>query len=190
LVDYGLVNEAVLGDWKIEDGCPRTFQGAVPASWADSTGRVRVGKGYFAVSAAAAHWFEYIHVGADFRERTQGAMFAVHSRMDVDWRADLRVGDAIRVNSRLAGCEAKRLIHMQILSRRDDPAPLMVVQILALHFDTAARGTTPFPEDVAERLAEVWAVHRELERPPLAGTEIDPLPMEPLPMEPLPVEAV
>jgi len=178
MIDYGLTNEITPGDWLVEEGCPRTFQGRVPDAWADAKGRVRLGRGYFAISAASAHWFEYIGVGADFRARTKGAMFAVHSRMDVDWRADLRPGEPIRVNSRLAAWDPKRFIHMQILTRQDDPAPVMIMQILALHFDTVARKTSPFPADVAARLTEVWSVHGSLPRPPLAGTEIAPLAME------------
>lgn len=172
-------NEIEAGRWPLDGPCPRTFQGRVPASWREPGGPLRPMNSILVLAQAATNWFDYCGVGDSLRARGPGAMFAVHSRMDFDPQATLDVGDGIRVNSRLVGLDPKRLVHMQILCRVGDDTPLVVLQILALHVDTGGPRSAPFPADIYAGLETIWAVHRTLPRPALAGDAIQPISMVP-----------
>jgi acyl-CoA thioesterase FadM len=82
-----------------------------------------------------------------------------------------RTGDRLWLSLQVLGVDAKRL-HIAHEIRSDSGAVLATAEQLLLHVDLAAGRATPFPAELAGRLAQIRAAHAVLPRPGYAGRSI------------------
>ncbi len=98
---------------------------------------------------------------SEYRERTGCSMYTVESH--IRYLRDVAEGDRLAVRTRVLGADAKkaRFAH-ELYVLGPDPAddtgpapdaePVATTELLALHVDQRAGRTTPFPDQVRERL--------------------------------------
>jgi len=146
----------------LDDGRPRSFEGLAEARWCGPDGFVKPMMTVLAITTGAGRWFEFIDCGAYHRDVRKNGMFALDTHTAIAPGFDLRAGEPIRVNSQLMAFDAKRLIHLQVVRRLDDEAPLVAMAFLAINVDSVARKVAPFPPEVIARLTEVQAAHARL----------------------------
>lgn len=134
----------------------------MPASWCGPDGLVKPLATAVAITNGAGRWFEFVDLGETHRSVRKFGMFALDTHTAIAASFDLRAGEAYRVNSQLMGFDAKRLIHLQVMRRRDGDVPLVSMAFVAINVDSVARKVAPFPPEAVARLTEVYAVHAKL----------------------------
>ncbi len=140
---------------------------AVPAEWLDYNGHMNVAYYMLAFDRATDVLFDYVGTGAAHIEAANQSMFALESH--VTYRRELRLGDGLRVESRLLGFDDKRMHFFHRMYRADDGELAATCELLGMHIDMERRRSAPFPPAVHERLAAVRQAHAALPPAPEVG---------------------
>jgi acyl-CoA thioester hydrolase len=146
----------------------RLHQTAVAPQWADYNGHMSESAYLLVFGDGADALFRYFGVDEDYRASGRSLFTAeTHLRH----LREARVGDRLSLSLQVLGVDAKRL-HIVHEMRGDGGAELATAEQLLLHVDTAAGRVTPFPDEIAGRLAEIREAHAALPVPGYACRSI------------------
>ncbi|MFF8641421.1 thioesterase family protein [Streptomyces sp. NPDC015345] len=130
----------------------------VRAEWIDYNGHMS--EAFYVLVFGYATDAMMIETGlhAGYRESTGCSLYTVEAH--IRYLKDVPEGAHLAVRTRLLGADAKkaRFAHeMYVVEGADeapapDAAPVATTELLALHVDQKAGRTTPFPQDIRERL--------------------------------------
>jgi len=117
--------------------------------------------------------FDRLGIGSAYRVRTGRTIFAAETH--VTYKAEVRLGDALKIESLLLGADAKpvHLFHRMFHGETDVLAA--TCESLGLHVDGVARRVVPFADDVARVLHTAVAAQAGIPRPPEVGRHISTL---------------
>jgi acyl-CoA thioesterase FadM len=133
---------------------------ALREDWLDAYGHLN--EAYYLVPFSNASWAlqDHFGIGVDYFERTGGALYTVETHLR--YLKEVRAPASLEIDSLVLGADAKRL-HFAHMMTVDDTSRA-TFECVALHVDTRAGRTAPFPEAVqvaleAARVAEPpdWA---------------------------------
>jgi len=153
---------------RVIDAPLRLHETEVAAEWADYNGHMTESAYLLIVGDSADAFFRYVGVDDDYRAAGR-SLFTAETHLRHLGQA--RTGDRLRLSLQVLGVDAKRL-HIAHEIRSDSGAVLATAEQLLLHVDLAAGRSTPFPADLAGRLAQIRAAHAVLPRPGYAGRSI------------------
>jgi acyl-CoA thioester hydrolase len=146
----------------------RLHETEVAAEWADYNGHMTESAYLLIVGDSADAFFRYVGVDDDYRAAGR-SLFTAETHLRHLGQA--RTGDRLRLSLQVLGVDAKRL-HIAHEIRSENGAVLATAEQLLLHVDLAAGRATPFPAELAGRLAQIRAAHAALPRPGYAGRSI------------------
>ena len=153
---------------RVIDAPLRLHETEVAAEWADYNGHMTESAYLLIVGDSADAFFRYVGVDDDYRAAGR-SLFTAETHLRHLGQA--RTGDRLRLSLQVLGVDAKRL-HVAHEIRSDGGAVLATAEQLLLHVDLAAGRATPFPAELAGRLAQIRAAHAALPRPEYAGRSI------------------
>lgn len=142
----------------------------VRREWIDYNGHMNVAYYVLAFDHATDVWFEHLELGEAYRKRTGCSIFALE--LHVNYMAELKEGDPLRITTQLLDHDDKRLHFFHRMYHAERGTLCACLEIMGLNVDMAARKAQPFPSDVRHRIETVAAAHAALPRPPEAGRSI------------------
>ncbi|MEI6231248.1 MAG: thioesterase family protein [Actinomycetes bacterium] len=138
---------------------------SVRNEWLDYNGHVTDSAYAVMCTAANEAFLEYLGVSADYLARTDCTTYTVEAHLR--YLAEVAGGATITSETILVDADAKRLrIHTALF---DGETQVLTGEYLYLHMDQSAGKVSPFPQDRADVLAAVKAVHAALDQPAHIG---------------------
>jgi betainyl-CoA thioesterase len=129
------------------------YRTAVRPEWVDYNGHMSEPWYVFVFGEATDAFYDLIELGDAARRASQRSVFTVESH--VWFLREMKMGEAIRIGTRLIDHDAKRLLLYHELVRESDGEPAAASEILALHVDTNGPRVVPFAPSVLNRIATV-----------------------------------
>jgi acyl-CoA thioester hydrolase len=142
----------------------------VEPHWIDYNGHLNMAYYNVLFDRAVDETYELIGVGADYVARRRQSIFT--AEVHVRYLRELHAGDPVRVTFQLIDYDAKRLHYFEQLFHAADGWVSATSENLSLHVDMTSRKAAVFPNEVADRLAEMKASHALLPVPEAAGRRI------------------
>jgi acyl-CoA thioesterase FadM len=132
--------------------------------WLDAYGHLN--EAYYLVPFSNASWAlqDRFEIGVDYFERTGGALYTVETHLR--YLKEVRAPALLQIESLVLGADAKRLHFAHVMTVEDSLKATF--ECVALHVDTRAGRTAPFPEAVQAALEAA----RAAEPPDWAGRGI------------------
>ena len=142
----------------------------VEDQWIDYNGHFNMA--YYSVifDRAGDEAFDLLGLGPDYVERTNYSFFTLE--VHLSYLRELHAGDMVRVSLQLLNYDSKRIHYVQEMFRADDGTLSCVSEHIVMHVDIAAKKSSPFPTEVLERIAAMYAAHNSLPVPPQVGHKI------------------
>jgi len=142
----------------------------VEPQWIDYNGHLNMAYYNVLFDRAVDETYELVGVGTDYVAERQHSVFT--AEVHVRYLRELHAGDPVRVTFQLLDYDTKRLHYFEQLFHAEDGWVSATSENLSLHVDMASKKSTPFPREVADRLAEMKASHALLPLPEAAGRRI------------------
>ena len=136
-------------------------------AWTNARGVVRAGLYTAPFDLAIDHFKDQLGFDQAWRDANLRSTVALEARMS--FRAEARVGDELRVETRILDVDAKRMHLGQRLCR--DREVLVARESLAISFDLEARRSCPFAEDILANILALHAAQRQLPTWPWVGRQ-------------------
>lgn len=132
----------------------------LPDDWLDAYGHLN--EAYYLVPFSNASWAlqDHFGIGVEYFECTGGALYTVETHLR--YLKEVRAPALLEIESMVLGADAKRLHFAHVMTVGGSLSATF--ECMALHFDSRAGRTAPFPDTVqaalhAARVAELpdWA---------------------------------
>lgn len=142
----------------------------VKPAWLDYNGHMNLAWYSLVCDHAGDAAMNWLDLGAAYRARTGGTIFAVEAHLTYD--RELVEGDALAVETLAleAGPKTLRMFHR--LLHVASGAQAATNEVLLLHVDLNSRRVTPWPDDGLARIDALVAAHARLPRPPEVGRHV------------------
>ncbi len=157
---------------------PAPFTGhtaTVRPEWIDENGHMNMAYYVVVFDGAIDHLWTAIGLGEPYRQRTGHGTFAAEAH--ISYRAELLMGDRVRVVSQILAADDKR-VHLAFEMQRDDAGPsgahdvVAQQEVMLLHVSLKTRRVVPFLPDVAVTVAAAARAHATLPRPDWVGRRL------------------
>ena len=126
--------------------------------WGDAHGKVRIGLFTAPFDLAIDHFKDQLGFDQAWRDANHRSTVALEARMS--FRGEARVGDELRVETRILEADEKRMHLAQQLCRLEEV--LVMRESLAISFDLQARRSCPFAEDILVNIRALHEAQRQL----------------------------
>ncbi|WP_182347982.1 thioesterase family protein [Tomitella gaofuii] len=144
----------------------RSLETTVDEEWIDVNGHMNAQFFGLVIYDAHARFTDLIGLGDVYVERTGNGKVVVESH--ITYESELRLGEAIGVDSWLLGVDDKRLHFFHEMRSLESGWRAAAGEQLDLHFDLGSRRVAPLPVEVRDRLASLSENQRSAGHP--AGT--------------------
>ncbi|MGE0859548.1 MAG: thioesterase family protein [Gammaproteobacteria bacterium] len=139
----------------------------IPA-WLDYNGHMNVAYYTQVFDLAVDAYKAVIGLTLEYIETTGRSTVALESH--VTYQQEAHLGDELRIETRVLGCDGKRAHIYQELYR--DSSLLATQESLALSFDKATRRSAPFEPHIAENYRRMVEAQASIPRPAWVGRSI------------------
>ena len=136
--------------------------------WIDGNGHMNLAYYVLVFDAATDLLCDVAGLSAAHRQQTRTGVFAAETH--ILYRAELLLGDQVRVCSQVVGADAKRIHLAHEMLRGNDPVAQQEVMLLHVSLDT--RRVAPFPPDIQAQVSALAAAHARLPRPGWLGRRL------------------
>ncbi len=144
-----------------------THATAIPA-WLDYNGHMNVAYYTLVFDVGVDAYKAVVGLTMDYIEAVGRSTVALECH--VTYQQEAHLGDELRVETRVLGCDAKRAHIYQEMFRGD--TLLATQESLALSFDKATRRSAPFEPHIAENYRRMVEAQAALPRPAWVGRAI------------------
>jgi acyl-CoA thioester hydrolase len=146
----------------------RLHETGVAPEWTDYNGHMSESAYLLVFGDSADAFFRYVGVDEDYRASGRSLFTAeTHLRH----LREARAGDRLTLTLQVLAVDAKRL-HIAHEMRGDQGQLLATAEQLLLHVGTTVGRVTPFPAEIAQRLAQIRDAHAALPVPGYVGRSI------------------
>lgn len=156
---------------------PTPFRGATASvlpEYIDNNGHMNVGYYHVIFDIAAEPFFHFFGMTPEYRRSTGTSTFALESHLT--FAREVKEGDPLRFETRLLDCDYKRFHYYTEMFHATEGYLAATYESISVHMDMKLRKTSPMPEALARRLAEIKAAHDVLPRPWQVGHVISAKP--------------
>lgn len=152
------------------DGLFDEYRSRVQPEWIDYNDHFNMGYYVVVFDLATDAWLEHIGLGEEHKRSHGVTTFTLESH--VNYLRELRSGDPLRFTTQLLAFDEKRIHYVHQMFHEDEGFVAATNELMSLHVSAAARRAAPMEEGVRRRLAEILAVHRQIEPPPQVGRRV------------------
>ncbi|RMD62647.1 MAG: thioesterase-like protein [Alphaproteobacteria bacterium] len=142
----------------------------VRPEWIDYNGHMNVAYYVLAFDHACDAFLDHVGLDAAYRTRTGGTTFAVECH--ITYQREVAAGDPLRFTTQLLAYDEKRIHHFHCMYHAREGYLAATAEWMSLHVDLTTRRVAPMAPEVQTRLADIYAVHSTLARPPEAGRAV------------------
>jgi acyl-CoA thioester hydrolase len=143
---------------------PITYRAVIPEAYLDEMGHMNVMWYTHLFSQATGSLFDLFGFNRAYFEANQAGAFALE--IHIRYLAEVRVGHAVTVRSRLLGRSAKRLHYLHFMVRDEGEVLSATEECIGTHVDMRVRRSVPLPEVITEAFDRILAEHGRLAWPP------------------------
>jgi acyl-CoA thioester hydrolase len=129
----------------------------VRPEWIDYNGHMNVAYYVLVFDHATDALFDALGLGAAYRDATDLTLFALESH--ILYEHEVRLGDLLRVESRVLGVDGKRLHFGHEMFHAGEGWRAATIELMAVHVDLKTRRTSPFPPDRRQAIDAAAAAH-------------------------------
>ncbi len=151
----------------------QTHHDRVQPNWIDYNGHMNVAYYVLVFDRGTDGLFDRLGIGNAYRIRTGCTIFAAEAH--VIYKAEVKLGDPLVVESLLLGADAKRVHVFHRLFHADTHVLAATYEAIGLNVDQQARRVVPFADEIARALQLVVAAHARAERPAEVGRRVSPV---------------
>ena len=144
-----------------------TLRETVRAEWTDYNGHMNLAYFVLVFDLATDGFYAGFGLGEEYCRRTNHSTFAVESH--TAYLAEVLADTTVRCTTQLLGFDEKRMHYFHRMYREVDGVLAATMELMAVHVDLGTRRVGPMPDDVQDRLGEIFVAHAALERPPQVG---------------------
>ncbi|WP_284313930.1 thioesterase family protein [Labrys miyagiensis] len=157
-------------DWSKPIPAPLAFHRTpVIEAWTDYNDHMTESAFLLVFGDSSDCFFRYIGIDEAYREAGQ-SIYTMETR--IHNRREAHIGDPLALTLQLIDRDAKRLHIFHTMTSEADGAVLATAEQILVHVDMQAGRSSPFPPDLAERIAAIAAVHAVLPLPPTVGVPL------------------
>ena len=138
--------------------------------WVDYNGHMNLAYYVLVFDHATDALLDYLEMGMDYRDRTNGSVFVVESH--VSYQREIMEGATVSVTTQILGADTKRLHVFHSMFEKGSDEAAATIELMFLHVNLETRRTMAFPVDVQERINHIIALHDKLGKPEQAGRRI------------------
>jgi len=142
----------------------------VRPEWVDYNDHMNVAYYVLVFDHATDAVFDHLDLGVAYRERSGCSVFVGEAH--VTYECEVRVGDRLRVTSRVLAFDGKRIILYHEMDCDRAGGLVAANEVLCLHVDLTSRRTAPLPQEAVGRLKRASARDVGLSPPLRAGRTI------------------
>ncbi len=146
------------------------YQHVVKPEWIDSNGHMSLAYYIVMFDQALDVAFQALDIGTAYRQRTGNSSFVVETH--TLYEREVRVGEPVRVVTRVLGADRKRLRLFQEMFHGDSAERLATHEQMCLHIDMRTRRTAVWPEDQQATLRQAVQAQAGRPVPAAAGRRI------------------
>jgi acyl-CoA thioester hydrolase len=139
---------------------PITNHKVIPKEYMDIMGHMNVMWYIHLFDDGTRNFFRSFGFGEDYVRRTGMGSFALESH--VRYRAEVKVGEAVTVRSRVLARSAKTIHFMHFMTRDHDGMLAATIETLSAHADLSRRKVVPYPPEILGQLDPLLNVHQQL----------------------------
>jgi len=139
----------------------------VPGEWIDYNGHMMDAYYFVAFTEATEAFLDHLGLGAAYRAESGCGIYTVESHMC--FSRSVREGATLGYQSRLLGCDRKRLHAYHEMTASKTGEPVATNELMFLHVDLATERVTPMPPERYRAVSALAAAHASLPVPPTAG---------------------
>lgn len=135
--------------------------------WVDYNGHMNMG--FYVVAfdfEATDRLYEWLGVGEEYIANRNMSVFSISSK--TDYLAELFEGDTASIDTLMLDSDGRRLHYFHEM-RNDEGKIVATNELIAINVDMELRRSTPFPDDIQERVAQLVSAHSFLKRPRQVG---------------------
>ena len=138
--------------------------------WIDYNGHMNVAYYMLAIDQAMDDIFDELGIGVRLvRERGMGPMALVNQ---IHYLDELLEGQEFRCDLQLLDADHKRIHYFVTMHHLSKGTVAATLEGLSINVDLKMRRSTPYPDEIRQRIEALSAAHTTLPRPPQAGATI------------------
>ncbi len=142
----------------------------VKPEWIDSFGHMNMA--YYVLVFDSGTYAFWCHVTRERPQAERDEMAYAVVEAHINYIAEVSVGQALRITTRVLDADAKRFRLFHEMHRVEDGALAATNEVLGLGFNLKTRRVAPFTEPVCAELGQLMAGHKGLAWPSNAGRSI------------------
>ena len=142
----------------------------VEDQWIDYNGHFNMAYYNVIFDRAGDEAFLLLGLGPDYAKQTNCSFFTLETH--VTYLRELHAGDKVSVTFQLLDYDAKRVHYVEQMYYAEGGWLSCVSEHMVIHVDMSAKKSSPFPNDVLERIGAMYAAHKSLPVPPQVGHKI------------------
>jgi acyl-CoA thioester hydrolase len=148
------------------------FSGAIKEvedSWIDYNGHFNMA--YYGVlfDRTCDEAFELVGLGPDYL-KTGASFFTLETH--TTYLQELHQGDKVRITVQLLDYDAKRMHYVQEMFHAEQGWLSATMEAICMHVDMTTKKSSPFPDWMHARIAEMYDAHKDAPIPPQVGHKI------------------
>lgn len=143
---------------------------AIQPGWIDYNGHLNMAYYHVLFDHGVDEAFLLFGLGPDYVATQNASFFTLEAH--VCYLRELRLEDPVQVRFRLLDHDAKRAHIFMELVQADEGWLAATLEMMSIHVDMAAKRSSPWPAEVAARMAAMLDAHSALPRPEQAGSTI------------------
>jgi acyl-CoA thioester hydrolase len=148
--------------------CPLdSYRTEVQPDWIDDNNHMNVAYYVLAFDYATDGLFNFLGLTRAFKDANNVSTFAVE--MNVSYRRELRLGEPMRIQTRLLDSSEKGLHYFHEMYHATENYLAATNECLSMHMDMSVRRIAPMADEVLQWVEQVRIAHNSLATPSAAG---------------------
>lgn len=140
---------------------------SIQSDWIDYNGHMNVAYYVLVFDHATDKFLDYVGLNDEFRECNNVSTFA--AEMHVNYLAEVKQGDKVRITTQLLGYDSKRMHYFHSMYHADEGYLAATSELISLYMDMGIRRVSAMPEEILVKLEQVRDSHRTLSVPEQVG---------------------
>lgn len=143
----------------------------VQPEWIDHNGHTNVAYYVLAFDIATDAVYEQWGIGLAYPDASGCSVFTLG--MNVDYLGELFVGDKVRIVTQLLECDHKRIHYFHQMFHADTGKLVATNECLCMNVSLETRRSSPFPDEVQQKLVQVLMEDQERGVPSGFGRKLE-----------------
>lgn len=142
----------------------------VEDEWIDYNGHFNMAYYNVLFDRAGDEAFEQVGLGPQYVKQSQCSFFTLEAH--VTYLQELHAGDQVSITTQFIASDSKRIHYVQQMHHASEGYLACVTENMVMHVDMNLKKSSPFPSDIAVRIAAVQEAHAQLPVPKQVGHTI------------------